>query len=134
MDRSIRRAVGLGAGRVVHHVRVPVPTPNRQIDATNKGQAAVDAHDLLVVSRIDRMPGVELQSNAGLILPLGPKEEGKWVPRRMHDGDAPDEDVDLELGPRFNKRTKQLAQRRRYLRREVWAKSDTPVEIPANNY
>src|SRR5215207_4740510 len=51
----------------------------------------------------------------------------------MHDRDAPDEDVDFELGPRFNQGTKQLAQRRRCLRREVRAKPDTPVKIPANN-
>ena len=65
VDRGIGGAFGRQPQRVVRAVPLRVPPLDREVDAAGKGQAVVDADDLLVMGRIDRVLAIEAQVDAG---------------------------------------------------------------------
>ena len=133
VDRLVDRPVVPHADRVVAGVAFRIPALDGQVHAADEGQRIVDADDLLVVRRIERVMGVELDVQPRMVLPIGAEEEGTRRAGRMHDRDAPDEDPDLQLGPLLDEGAEQGAERRRVLGTSVRAQADAAVEIPADD-
>jgi len=115
MDRGIRRAIGRQPQRVVGAMPSRIPSFDGEIDPADERQAVVNANDLLVMGRIDRMLLIEAEVNARVLLPLGASDERQSLARRVQGGDAPYQDANLELGMDLDERAQQIAQRRRIL-------------------
>ena len=54
-----------------------------------------------------------LTLNPRMLLPICTEQQRHRLARRVHDGDAPDQDTDLEIGPALDQLMQELAERLR---------------------
>jgi hypothetical protein len=137
MDRRIGLAEGINARRLVGRVVDVVPAALGQVHAADERQRAVDADDLLMVGRAQRMVVVELEMDARMVAPFGAERKRNRV-AAIEDRVAPDEDVNLQIRARVDQAAEEPPERDDRVAvgpvgGQIGAERGAPVEIPAKN-
>jgi hypothetical protein len=109
MERRIGLAVGIDPQRIVGRVGASVPAPDREVEAADESERAVDGDDLLMLRRAERQAGIETEAKA---VRRARREFGGGIPfalRGVERREIPRQDVDPQFRlcqqQRFQERT-----------------------------
>ncbi len=75
VHRTVGGSVRVAAERIVDTVRRQIPSHHGEVDAPAERQRPVDADDLLVVRRIERVMSVKAKTDARVVLPAAAEQE-----------------------------------------------------------